>query len=93
MAKKKIYPSLWFLFRDKLLPQNTKFVGYARSQLSVAELREKAGPWAKPTAAEAARYDEFWAANHYVKGSYDTRRDFELLEQAVAKVAPRLVWG
>jgi hypothetical protein len=30
LAKKKIYPVLWALFRDNLLPENTKFVGYAR---------------------------------------------------------------
>lgn len=27
------------------------------------------------------RYEEFWKLNYYVAGSYNTRRDFELLNQ------------
>ena len=40
MAKKKIYPTLWWLFRDGLLPKNTHIIGYARSHLTVSELVE-----------------------------------------------------
>ena len=35
LSKKKIYPTLWRLFRDGLLPQRTLFVGYARSNVTV----------------------------------------------------------
>ena len=35
LSKKKIYPTLWRLFRDELLPQNTLIVGYARSDVTV----------------------------------------------------------
>ncbi|MCL4159092.1 UNVERIFIED_CONTAM: hypothetical protein GTU68_000370, partial [Idotea baltica] len=86
LAKKKIYPTLWWLFRDKLLPQSTLFVGYARSQLSVDDLRQKSSPWMKVKDEEQERLQEFWGLNHYVKGSYDTRRDFELLEQELSKL-------
>lgn len=34
---------------------------------------------------EKDRYEEFWAANQYVAGNYDCRRDFELLDQEMAK--------
>ena len=47
LAKKKIYPTLWALFRDNLFPPNTKIVGYARSQISVEVIREKSAPWLK----------------------------------------------
>ena len=30
LAKKKIYPTLWSLFKEGLLPKNTTIVGYAR---------------------------------------------------------------
>ena len=40
LAKKKIYPTMWALLRDGLIPENTKFVGYARSNLSVENIRE-----------------------------------------------------
>ncbi len=41
LAKKKIYPTLWFLHRDGLIPEDTIFVGYARSELTVEVNREK----------------------------------------------------
>lgn len=31
------------------------------------------------------RYESFWAANNYVAGGYDSRRDFELLDQEMGK--------
>lgn len=86
LAKKKIYPTLWWLFRDRLVPENTMFVGYARSGLTVAELREKCQQYMKVKEGEQERYEQFWGVNHYVRGSYDTRRDFELLDQEMQKV-------
>ncbi|XP_066979755.1 glucose-6-phosphate 1-dehydrogenase-like [Macrobrachium rosenbergii] len=86
LAKKKIYPTLWWLYRDRLLPENTMFVGYARSGLTVEQIREKCTPYMKVKDDEQERYQQFWAVNHYVKGSYDTRRDFELLDQEMIKV-------
>ena len=37
LAKKKIYPTLWALYRDKLVPDRTYFLGYARSSLDIAK--------------------------------------------------------
>lgn len=34
---------------------------------------------------EEDRYEEFWALNRYVAGSYDLRRDFELLNQEISQ--------
>ncbi|XP_042214326.1 glucose-6-phosphate 1-dehydrogenase-like [Homarus americanus] len=87
LAKKKIYPTLWWLYRDRLLPENTFFVGYARSALTVAQVKEKCKPFMKVGESEQERYEQFWKVNSYVKGSYDTRRDFELLDQEMNKVA------
>lgn len=47
LAKKKIYPTLWWLFRDSLLPANTIFYGYARSKLTIEEVREKCHQYMK----------------------------------------------
>lgn len=86
LAKKKIYPTLWWLYRDVLVPKNTVFVGYARSGLTVPQIREKCDQYMKVKDDEKEKYEEFWKLNHYVKGSYDTRRDFELLDQELTKV-------
>lgn len=85
MAKKKIYPTLWWLFRDNLLPNGTIFFGYARSKLDIADIRKKCEPYMKVQAGEEDKYEEFWKINYYVAGSYDSRRDFELLNQEMSK--------
>lgn len=86
LAKKKIYPTLWWIFRDRLLPTNTIFIGYARSDLTIQKIREKCFPYIKSKPTESERLEEFWACNYYVKGSYDSRRDFELLDQEMTKL-------
>ncbi|XP_037925404.1 glucose-6-phosphate 1-dehydrogenase isoform X2 [Hermetia illucens] len=85
LARKKIYPTLWWLFRDNLLPMQTKFFGYARSKLSKDGLRELCHPYMKVRPGETEKYEEFWRLNHYVAGSYETRRDFEMLNQEIIK--------
>lgn len=81
LAKKKIYPTLWWLFRDNLLPKTTTFFGYARSNLTVQDLRKNCEKYMKVKPGDEERYEEFWKLNYYVAGSYNTRRDFELLNQ------------
>ena len=61
MAKKKIYPTLWALFKEKLLPPDTQIVGYARSKLKVDDIRQKCGPWFK-----VRFYCEFRSKNSHV---------------------------
>lgn len=85
LAKKKIYPTLWWLFRDNLLPKPTTFFGYARSKLTVQQLREKCHQYMKVKPDEAKKYEEFWKLNHYVAGSYDNQESFKLLNDELQK--------
>ena len=86
LAKKKIYPTLWALFRDGLMPPGTQIFGYARSKMTVGQLRERCEGTVKAKEGEEAALDSFWASNHYVAGSYDTQRDFEILNQEMGSV-------
>ncbi|KAK4324918.1 hypothetical protein Pmani_004478 [Petrolisthes manimaculis] len=86
LAKKKIYPSVWWLYRDRLIPENTMFVGFARSDLTMKEIRDKCQPYMEVKEAEQERYEQFWELNCYVRGSNDTQRDFELLNQKITEV-------
>ncbi|XP_077843762.1 glucose-6-phosphate 1-dehydrogenase isoform X2 [Macaca mulatta] len=54
LAKKKIYPTVWWLFRDGLLPENTFIVGYARSRLTVADIRKQSEPFFKVSGLRAS---------------------------------------
>jgi len=86
LAKKKIYPTLWALFRDGLMPAGTQIFGYARSKMTVAQLRERCAGTVKCREGEEATLENFWASNSYVAGSYDTQRDFELLHKEMTAV-------
>lgn len=96
LAKKKIYPTLWSVFKENLFPKGTRIVGYARSKLTVEDIRQKCQPWIKVKDGEESLLEEFWKANSYVAGSYDTKRDFELLNQEMTnleeKAANRLFY-
>jgi len=86
LAKKKIYPTLWALFRDGLMPQGTKIFGYARSKMTVSQLRERCEGTVKAKEGEEEMLEQFWTSNFYVAGSYDTQRDFEMLNQEMSGV-------
>ncbi|KAK5648911.1 hypothetical protein RI129_003803 [Pyrocoelia pectoralis] len=85
LAGKKIYPILWWLYRDNLLPKNMTIYGYARSKISVAELKAKNKIHMKLKPNEEDRYEQFWQHNHYVSGLYNIGSDFEVLNQKLAQ--------
>ncbi|XP_031336188.1 glucose-6-phosphate 1-dehydrogenase-like isoform X1 [Photinus pyralis] len=81
LAHKKIYPTIWWLYRDNLLPKKIIFYGYARSKTTVADIKEKCDKYMKVKPSEEDAYSEFWKLNHYIAGNYDSRLDFEKLNQ------------
>ena len=84
LACKKIYPTLWALFRHKALPPGSRIFGYARSQLSVSKIREKCADTVFAKKGQEELLEQFWSVNHYVAGSYDKKTDFEILNQEMA---------
>lgn len=84
LARKKIYPTIWYLYRDNLLPHNTKFIGYARTKQSVSEVRERCQKYMKIRPGEEEKLETFWNANNYVSGSYDGRIDYEFLNRIIS---------
>jgi len=85
LAKKKIYPTLWELFKHGWLPQHTRFVGYARSKMTVDDIRKRCEPYLKVKEDEKEKLNEFFKLNHYVAGSYDDPASFEKLEEGIKK--------
>uniref|UniRef100_A0A0K2SX09 Glucose-6-phosphate 1-dehydrogenase n=1 Tax=Lepeophtheirus salmonis TaxID=72036 RepID=A0A0K2SX09_LEPSM len=86
LAKKKIYPTLWSLYFHNLCPPNTRFIGYSRSKIDVKTIREKSAPWVICKEENKAKLEDFWSLNYYVAGSYDQKRDFELLNQEMERL-------
>lgn len=86
LAAKKIYPTLWGLFRDELLPKHTLFIGYARSNLTVSDIRKKTEKYLEATKEQQAKLNEFFAVNSYVQGSYDSTSDFQKLNAEIVRL-------
>uniref|UniRef100_A0A8R1HSS9 Glucose-6-phosphate 1-dehydrogenase n=1 Tax=Caenorhabditis japonica TaxID=281687 RepID=A0A8R1HSS9_CAEJA len=86
LAKKKIYPTLWWLFRDNLLPLNIKFVGYARSDLTVPRLREAFEKYCKVRDSEKPAFEEFIKKCTYIQGKYDTSEGFQRLQSHIDSI-------
>ncbi|KAK5863864.1 hypothetical protein PBY51_000859 [Eleginops maclovinus] len=80
LAKKKIYPTLWWLFRDGLLPEQTYFVGFARSDLTVDAIRASCLQYLKVTDKDAERLSTFFSRNTYISGKYTDEGSFSKLD-------------
>ena len=63
----------------------TYFFGYARTPLSVPQLREKCSPYIKVKPNEQDKYEEFWKLNKYMSGSYDSASDFNRLNESLSQ--------
>lgn len=97
LSTKKIYPNLWWLYRDYLLPPEIIIIGYSRSKFSVNELRLKCIKHIRVKEGEESRFDEFWKINRYVCGDYNHKDDFKRLNNVISlqehgKVAHRIFY-
>ena len=87
LAKKKIYPTLWWLFRDNLLPDKTFFVGYARSKIEIQEfLTNTCYQYMKVKPEEEEKFKAFVAINYYLAGSYDQKESFVALNDKILEL-------
>ncbi|KAL7669895.1 hypothetical protein ACOME3_004842 [Neoechinorhynchus agilis] len=78
LAHKKIYPTLWLLFRDKFIPSSTTFFGYARSDMSDEQLHDKISSFIPDEERDdTANFELFLTRNKYVRGRYDNADDFK----------------
>eukprot|EP00795_Rhopilema_esculentum_P002043 gene2043-17609_t len=74
------------LYKSQLVPKHTIFVGYARSKLTVADLRKKAEPYLKVKDDEKDKLDAFFKANYYVQGSYTEASAYQNLDVELKKL-------
>ncbi len=68
-----------------MIPKKTAIVGYARTKLSVDDLRNNISKYIKlKDAKEKEKFDKFIEHNIYVSGAYDKSEDFKNLCKVVA---------
>lgn len=56
--------------------------------MTVNDLRQRCHQYMKVKPEESERYEEFWKLNTYFAGGYDSRKDFELLNQEIERHEP-----
>lgn len=84
LAKKKTFPALFGLFREGYLSNTTKIFGYARSKLTVEELRERIKGFLKaPKEESKAKIEPFLNLISYVSGPYDSPEGFVELNNQI----------
>ncbi|CAF3000558.1 unnamed protein product [Rotaria socialis] len=87
LAKKKIYPTLWWLYRDGFLPERIRFIGYARSQITIATIFEHAAKYMKVENHERETFQKFVELNSYCVGHYDVEKDFQHLNDEANRLS------
>ncbi|OLY78967.1 Glucose-6-phosphate 1-dehydrogenase [Smittium mucronatum] len=80
LAHKKTFPALFQLFQAKLLPENFRIIGYARSLLERDVFVKKATSYIKAPADQVASFMEIC---EYMHGSYDNAEDFVKLRENI----------
>lgn len=83
LANQEIYPALWYLYRDNLLPKDIKIFGYARRQRTIDDLRRNTAPFVKVEPNEEKLYDEFWSLNVYLASTGNEDEDYEKINRSV----------
>ena len=80
LARKKTFPSLQFLFSNGFLPKHTRILGFARSQLTDAQLHDRLRPTLSGAPADV---DKFLAICSYHSGAYDEPGGYQALQTAM----------
>jgi glucose-6-phosphate 1-dehydrogenase len=87
LAKKKTYPALFSLYKHGLLPTTCPIVGYARTPMTVEELRSRLKVGLKVSnSLENHLVDSFLSQCYYVSGQYDVASDFHRLNQEIQQL-------
>jgi len=87
LAKKKVYPTLWTLFKNDLLPKDTKIIGYARSERTIQQLMDDVIKYIKLADGEKELWSKFWQQNSYIRGGYDKPEDFQRLSAYIDQLS------
>ena len=89
MARKKIYPALFALYVEDMLPENFTIYGYARSKMSDEEFRDYIGGslTCRVTDEDSCgdKYDTFLDRCYYQPGQYSEQSDFKALSDRMTE--------
>ena len=87
LAKKKTFPALFGLFRNRFLPKGIKIIGYARTKMDHEEYLKRVRSNIKtPTKDMEEQLTDFCKLCTYVSGQYDQDESFQTLEKHLKEI-------
>ncbi|WEW59951.1 Glucose-6-phosphate 1-dehydrogenase [Emydomyces testavorans] len=82
LAKKKTFPALFGLYRNKFLPKDIKIIGYARTKMDHTEFIKRVRSYIKvPTKDIEEQLASFCEHCSYISGQYDQDSSFITLNK------------
>ncbi|MDF1542293.1 MAG: glucose-6-phosphate dehydrogenase [Anaerosomatales bacterium] len=91
LMARKIVPSIFHLYRNDLLPDRFRVVGFSRRDWSDEDLRDHVSGILAERYPDAGSLDSFLALFTYHRGTFEDRGAYESLARASADVAEE--WG
>lgn len=88
LASKKTFPALFGLYRENKLPKVVSIIGFARSDLSHDQFRDKVSKhlkYDKKNDDHIKKLENFLKICTYHRGSYDEAEGFQELEKSIVK--------
>ncbi|KAK3812058.1 MAG: glucose-6-phosphate 1-dehydrogenase [Benniella sp.] len=87
LAKKKTFPALFGLYKNKYLDPKTHIIGYARTKMDQATFEGHVSKFIKiKTDEDKAALQKFLKLCSYQDGQYDKDSDFQRLEKRLCEV-------
>ncbi|KAI1909359.1 Glucose-6-phosphate 1-dehydrogenase [Ophidiomyces ophidiicola] len=87
LAKKKTFPALFGLYRNKFLPKDIKIIGYARTKMDHAEFIKRVRSYIKvPTKDIEEQLAGFCDLCTYIPGQYDEDDSFVTLNNHLVEL-------
>ncbi|XP_016970623.2 LOW QUALITY PROTEIN: glucose-6-phosphate 1-dehydrogenase [Drosophila rhopaloa] len=86
LAKQKVFPALWSLYRENRFPQGVKIFTFCRTQLQTKTLRLQVLPYMDlDKNRDPKKYNRFWTNVHCVQGEYDRPEHYVALSEAMVR--------
>jgi glucose-6-phosphate 1-dehydrogenase len=83
LAKRKIYPAIFDVFRSGGLPKYWRVIGYARSHMSIEDLQKHVKPFLGEHKEQ--QLQEFFNHCSYISGQYDNDDDYIALDKVLTE--------
>ncbi|KAH8245527.1 hypothetical protein KR032_011355 [Drosophila birchii] len=84
LARRKLFPLLWSLYRDDQLPKRFRIFTYCRTPVRVKTYRRRVLPYVNlDRSKDLEKYERFWSKVYCVQGKYNKAEHYAALAKAM----------